>query len=689
MDFLLESDRKNRTWVQLSEWLLLAARVLAIGIVGLLAAKPRAADLLDGFFGGDRVRHLVILDDTCSLQRRDADGTAWEEATAAIDRLATAARRSDDKVLVLCYTDGLVGRELATVLNGENDVLADPLSWQPTEVGTGPTEALERVLALCDDRNNAAPTYAYVFSDFADSTHGEGLAWVQQLESLGQKTQGLVLAACGDHQTANLAVEGITLAPGPVAAGVETRLLVEIVNYSDQPAPETTLTLRRDSQPLTSLPVGPFEANERLTVESPVTFAGVGVHTIEATVPSDRLPADDRGWMAIDMPASQQLLLVDDSERGIESRVFAAALRPSGSTRSGWAPVRNNSLPADGLTDATAVLVLDVERLPASSVTALRDYVRSGGGVLLVLGPRTDAEWFNRSFADGFSEIESFAPWRLGPPTSVPPVNPGSPMFRIAEHPAVRVLSGEKNGFLPLVRANVQRRLATDDEAPTLRTVSQSISPTYHALISRFDGEPLLLESRYGEGRVMALLTTAASGADGSEPWSNLATLPIFPVLANDMAAWLAYDRLLPQSESVGEGAARTDQARSALLRWSDAGEPVTDSGLGSAAPLAPATPGAYRRVIGGVEGSPFAARIDPGESDLRAPSVAVLVDRWSGIATVGRAAELFRDEPTPTSRVPLYAAAFVLMALLAAERWLAYQTSYVASATVTTRGHA
>ncbi|MEO0530591.1 MAG: BatA domain-containing protein [Planctomycetota bacterium] len=679
MDFLLESDRKNRTWVRLTEWLLLAARVLAIGLVGILAAKPQAAGLLDGFFGGDRARHVVLLDDTCSLGRRGADGTAWEEAIAAIDRLTRLARRENDDVVVLRYADVLLGREIAVIATPDGDDVASPSAWQVTNTSESADDAFDRVVQLCDATTNAATTYVYVLSDFAVTTHGTGCGFGGQLERLAPKTDGLVLAACGDSDAGNLAIERVTLVPGPVAAGVETRLRVEVVNHSDEPVAETTVTLTRDRQPLTTLPIGPFDANERLVFESPVSFPGVGIHTVEAALPTDRLPADDRAWMAVETPAAQPVLLIDDSEQGVESRVFAAALRPKGTTRSGWSPQQIETLAPDALGDAAAVLVLDIERLPAGTVAALRDYVRGGGGVLLVLGPRVDAEWFNRAFAEGLSEAEAFVPWRLGPPTSVPPVDPGQPMFEVVDHPVTRVLAGDQNGFLPLVRASVQRRL--DADPPRVTTVSLSDKPSYAKLIERFDGEPLLLESRYGEGRLLALLTTAATGSEGSGPWSNLATLPIFPVLANDIAAWLSHERLKPASETIGT-VVQSDQARSTLLRWSEAGEPVADGGLGSTASLMPSKPGVYRRVIGGVEGTPFAARIDPAESDLRAPTVAELTERWAGIASVGRVAELFRDEPQPASRTPLYAAALLLAALLAAERWLAYHTSYVGAAT-------
>jgi hypothetical protein len=679
MDFLLQSDRKNRTWVQLSEWLLLAARVLAIALVGVLAANPKTLDLLRGFFGADRARHVVLLDDTCSMQRRGPSGAAWEEAIGAIDRLAAAARQSGDELVVVRYVDTLVAGEVASVVG--DGATSDPAAWRPTNAQALPVAGIEKVVDLCEAAPSGDRTYAYVFSDFAERSHAADGDWAPLVGRLGDLADGVVLAACSDAGGANLAVESVTLAPGPLAAGVETRLVVEVVNHSDEPAPAVALTLRRNGQPLTAVHVGPFTAGERLTVESPVTFQGIGLHTVDATLPTDALPADDEGWLFVDVPASQPVLLVDDSDAGVEARVFAAALRPVGSTRSGWAPRRVEALSDERLADAAAVVLLDVERLSETQTQQLRDYVANGGGVLMMLGPRADAAWFNQRVAGTLAGEDALTPWRLGPAISGPVATPGQPTLEAADHPAMRVLAGKQNGFLPLIRIVAQRRLATGDEAPTLRNVATTTDAGYEVLLKRIDGEPLVLENRFGAGRVLALLTTSATGSGSSEPWSNLATLPIFPVMANDIVGWLSQERLRPLAETIDATTTAAAPPRSSLVSWETGGDLVEATPLGQAAPLTPSRPGAYRRVLGGVDEPPFAARIHPDESDLRSPAITALRDRWGSVARVGRAGEMFRDTPTPASRTPLYLAAAVLLAMLAGERVLAYRNSYVHSA--------
>ena len=62
MEFLLASQRKYRTRILLKQLLLLLLRILAIVGLVLLFAQPRWNRNLGGVLGGNRARHVVLLD---------------------------------------------------------------------------------------------------------------------------------------------------------------------------------------------------------------------------------------------------------------------------------------------------------------------------------------------------------------------------------------------------------------------------------------------------------------------------------------------------------------------------------------------------------------------------------------------------------------------------------------------------
>ena len=67
MEFLLASQRKYRTRILLKQLLLLLLRILAIVGLVLLFAQPRWNRNLGGVLGGNRARHVVLLDDSYSM----------------------------------------------------------------------------------------------------------------------------------------------------------------------------------------------------------------------------------------------------------------------------------------------------------------------------------------------------------------------------------------------------------------------------------------------------------------------------------------------------------------------------------------------------------------------------------------------------------------------------------------------
>ena len=121
--------------------------------------------------------------------------------------------------------------------------------------------------------------------------------------------------------------------------------------------------------------------------------------------------------------------------------------------------------PRPALTGRAAILVLVLAALVVtlaipvrawlsqqSEIAALEAYARAGGGVVFFAGPRTQADVVNRTlYRDG----EGLFPVPLaGPVDLLPDANAADPVPDLVaeEHPAVAVLSGQRNPLLGAVR---------------------------------------------------------------------------------------------------------------------------------------------------------------------------------------------------------------------------------------------
>ncbi|MDX1965260.1 MAG: BatA domain-containing protein, partial [Pirellulales bacterium] len=84
MEFLLASQKKNRTWVLIKQLLLLLMRMAAVAGIAFMVAQPLLKDRLGRYFGGGRVHHIVLLDDSFSMADAWGNTTAFEEAKKTV-----------------------------------------------------------------------------------------------------------------------------------------------------------------------------------------------------------------------------------------------------------------------------------------------------------------------------------------------------------------------------------------------------------------------------------------------------------------------------------------------------------------------------------------------------------------------------------------------------------------------------
>lgn len=87
MEFLLASQKKNRRRVVLQQWLLIAARMSAVGLTLLLLAGMVLSGDWARLFGRGEAHHVIIIDDSLSMAATSA-AAGFDRAKQAAERLA-------------------------------------------------------------------------------------------------------------------------------------------------------------------------------------------------------------------------------------------------------------------------------------------------------------------------------------------------------------------------------------------------------------------------------------------------------------------------------------------------------------------------------------------------------------------------------------------------------------------------
>jgi hypothetical protein len=210
----------------------------------------------------------------------------------------------------------------------------------------------------------------------------------------------------------------------------------------------------------------------------------------------------------------------------------------------------------------------------------------------------------------------------------------------VGDHSLFRALAGRRNGFLPLVTVDYYYSLADDWTPPTDGTVN--------VLARLRNGAPLVVDKKFGKGRVVAQLTKLSTGDTPLGRWTNWSLNPVFPVLANELVAFLAAGQQNSSIQLVGDDLVvrvpeeKYDPAFRFILPGDGTARPelpidaTADAGQLTAKLENVRTSGIYEVQLQPLEGPSerraFAFNVPAGEGDLHLTSREDLTQQLSGV---------------------------------------------------------
>jgi hypothetical protein len=158
MDFLLESQKRNKKWIVLKQLLLLLMRTAAVALVVFMLAGPVMRSGWAGLFGRGVTHHLFLIDDSYSTADHWDEKSAFDQGTRAIARILEQARtRSGNQLVTLLRFSEAKGlaagagaefdrRSLDAQFVAELDKVLGGM--KPSETDAGPVEALQAASRL-------------------------------------------------------------------------------------------------------------------------------------------------------------------------------------------------------------------------------------------------------------------------------------------------------------------------------------------------------------------------------------------------------------------------------------------------------------------------------------------------------------------------------------------------------------
>lgn len=453
-----QSSIKHR---RLRYLLLFALRTALIALLVLAFAHPYITQKILPTKRSDGVTILAI-DNSLSMQR----GNRLEEAKRAA-KSVVAGLRPGERAQVLAFGQRIHG--MSEVTDDHTPLNAGIDAVRGSDARTSYGELARSLRATAQSLK--LPLTVYLYSDMQQSGMPPNF---NDLRLGGDIRMEFKPAAAGD--TANYAVENV-VAPRRVYDGKKARVLVTVVGYGNKKSTHTVTMMLNGRVVETKTAEVP--ENGRATVEFLSLEVPYGRNKGEVKIDSgDALPADDTFYFSVERADARHALFVR-SEDTRALLYFKAALEASGQSAFEIDSATPEQLANINPSKYAFVVLSDVGALPPAFENELKNYVKGGGSVMVLMGrmavargrvPLTEDKVEGSNYAGREGAMYQTVAW-LDP-----------------SHPAI-----QKNDRWEDVKIHQSIRVAAGSSRVVGRLADQS---------------PLLLDQQVGGGHVLIFTST-------------------------------------------------------------------------------------------------------------------------------------------------------------------------------------
>jgi hypothetical protein len=424
----LELGRRARRRLNLTELLLMAGRMLLLGLVALALArpfwKPTRPPPAPPAAAAERRDVVLILDGSDSMGRQ-AGGTSPRTLAVAWARRFVGQLKDGDSVAVLVAKDRVLPRVAPPSYDRKKVDAA--LADLPAARGSSdlPAALAEAFRLLESTRNPAREVVVLTDGQRVAWRPGEPGRWallrdLHRRLPVPPRLWSVAFNRGAKVEGADGSVGPLELSRGLVAPHLPIAVRTVVANAGPGPLTRTAeLLVDGAAVPGSAQVVGPIPPGSKAPLAFRTTLAAPGSHALAVRLAAgdDPLPGDDeaarpgRGDRGVARPAGRRR----DGPGAPEQRDRLPPHRPGPHRRRHAAGARHGRrarrAEPEALKGQRVLVLANVDRLDPGQVAAVTDFLGRGGGVLFAPGDRTDADSANDAL---FQDGHGWLPARLG-----------------------------------------------------------------------------------------------------------------------------------------------------------------------------------------------------------------------------------------------------------------------------------
>jgi hypothetical protein len=507
MEFLLQSQRKQRRRLRIEELILLLLRMLIIAAAVLAFARPVLRALgVPILSQNTHVYAVIVLDNSFSMGARGTDGrTSFERAKVAAHEVVTRVLRDGDSVSVVLLSD----KPEAAVDSPSFDrslvrrrIEAAPLSDRNTDY----LAAAHMVVRLLRASKTPVKEVYWITDDQSDgwATSKKESARTTWADVAKLSRVNWISAGSGENDRENLEVETPVLGSELVTPQLATRIDARIVNHGIKARNDLLVNLVVDGAVKGSTRVS-VPPGGSATAEFLHQFVRIGTHTGSVALNDphnvDGLELDNSAPFVVRVRDRVKVLVLDPhpahnpSQR--ESYFLVKAMAPDENLESLQPKLREGEgLGGITLRDYDVIAIAGMSSLSQNDRDALSEFVKAGGGVVIFPGPDSDPRQINTVL-----QSSGLLPARLGARKKLDEKNGLKLEPSTIQHPALAMFKDTSNLHLSGAQFYTYYPLEPVNDDANLGAV--------RVMVRFNNGDPAFVERRVGLGHVILAASSA------------------------------------------------------------------------------------------------------------------------------------------------------------------------------------
>ncbi len=580
--FLRSALERQARRLKIQHWILLAIRTAILLLIALAAAKPFFDNgLLTG--GVAPLHRILVIDNSLSM------GFFEDSTNTRIDRSISAAEsiiklgNSDDRFSVVYSSEkassnqDLIGIDKTTVLSAVAEVVVTPsksstvstlrnLENLVSQTKSDPTLPDEVEIIFFTDLLNKD------WQSFCDNVNPESNSLLEKIDAQAS----IKLVDVGSSKSENFSITSFLCTNRLPTAGqvLDFSALIEGFETGDRNDISVELVIDGLSIDRQTCQIGdePLEVLFSTKIDSP------GVHSATLRIRQDSLLADNERHLALNLKETLKILCVEGRPRS--ARHVSDALNPRQDNSFPLQPeiVSHSDLSSIDLDRFDCAIFCNVSEFSQNEILQIKQFCRHGGGAIFFLGDQVIPDRYEGILSNeerilGRSNVLKIHPVSLSSidNRSSKPLLPLSMqgLIRVSSgidpleyhHPIVQPFKGnERSGLLstPVSRIHSLRINPSETDSDTQVALATS------------SGDPLLITTRYGAGRIAVMATDCSLQSidpETGEPWTALPAWPSFlPMLRGMVEAVLNLSDEIGSHE-VGQEISAVSSSRLSVVR--------------------------------------------------------------------------------------------------------------------------